>query len=334
MAHTAKKQQPIVITANDMGEVQQPGASVEQTKPQPVGRSKSITAPVASPLDLPTTVFQTALERRKTNRATLLDWIRAALVEGVDYGRIHSMGKSKCQLAAQGMADQCTDPKHWSKPSLWKPGAEKICGMLGITVHYPTLPDYEQSALQGVEIKTVIIRCELHDATGRAIADGVGARSLAQDYGDLNKALKMAEKSAHIDATLRMAGLSEVFTQDLEDQKNQQQQGQGGKERNDRAEVEAKPIGKQSREHLDLEDRIKELKLDQERIKKWCQRKWKVEHFLDLTAAQYRELLTRLPGFAELMAAEASAKREAPQAEDAVVIDPYFAGDVAEQLAG
>ena len=28
----------------------------------------------------------------------------------------------------------------------------------------------------------------------------------------------MATKSAHIDATLRMAGLSEVFTQDLEDQ--------------------------------------------------------------------------------------------------------------------
>jgi hypothetical protein len=49
------------------------------------------------------------------------------------------------------------------------------------------------------------------------VAEGVGARSLAQDYGDVNKALKMAEKSAHIDATLRLAGLSEVFTQDIED---------------------------------------------------------------------------------------------------------------------
>jgi hypothetical protein len=333
MTHATKKQQPIAATG-DAKEVQ-PGAIVEQAKPQPVSRSRSITAPVASPLDLPTTVFQAALERRKTNRVALLEWIRAALVEGVDYGRIHSMGKSKCQYAAKGMAEQCPDPKHWSKPSLWKPGAEKICGMLGVSVHYPTLQDYEQAALQGVDIKTVIIRCELRDATGRAIADGIGARSLTQDYGDLNKALKMAEKSAHIDATLRMAGLSEVFTQDLEDLQNQRQQGQG-KERNDRAETEAKPIGKQSREHHHLEDRIKELKLDRERIKKWCQRKWGIEHFPDLTAAQYRELLTRLPGFAERMAAEAeaSAEREATQPESTGLIDPYFSSDEAEQLAG
>jgi hypothetical protein len=52
---------------------------------------------------------------------------------------------------------------------------------------------------------------------GQVVAEGVGARNLNQDYGDFNKALKMAEKSAHIDATLRLAGLSEVFTQDLED---------------------------------------------------------------------------------------------------------------------
>ena len=38
-----------------------------------------------------------------------------------------------------------------------------------------------------------------------------------KDKGDINKSLKMAEKSAHIDATLRIAGLSEIFTQDLED---------------------------------------------------------------------------------------------------------------------
>jgi hypothetical protein len=35
--------------------------------------------------------------------------------------------------------------------------------------------------------------------------------------GDANKAIKMAQKSAQIDAVLRCAGLSEVFTQDLED---------------------------------------------------------------------------------------------------------------------
>jgi len=49
-------------------------------------------------------------------------------------------------------------------------------------------------------------------------AEGTGARTVdKQDYGDINKSLKMAEKSAHIDATLRVAGLSELFTQDIED---------------------------------------------------------------------------------------------------------------------
>ena len=111
----------------------------------------------------------------------------------------------------------CPDPNHWSKPSLFKPGAEKITGMLGMTVHYPSLPAYETAVLSAVDIKTILMRCELRDAQGRVVAEGVGARSLTQDYGDINKALKMSEKSAHIDAALRVAGLSEVFTQDLED---------------------------------------------------------------------------------------------------------------------
>ena len=89
--------------------------------------------------------------------------------------------------------------------------------MLGVTVHYPTLKDYEKAALTGVTLNQIIIRCEIIDVSGRVVADGVGARLLSQDNGDINKALKMAEKSAHIDATLRMAGLSEVFTQDIED---------------------------------------------------------------------------------------------------------------------
>jgi hypothetical protein len=89
--------------------------------------------------------------------------------------------------------------------------------MLGVIVHYPALERYEQAALEGVQLTHIIVRCELKDGQGNVVAVGVGARSVAQDAGDLNKCLKMAEKSAHIDATLRMAGLSEVFTQDLED---------------------------------------------------------------------------------------------------------------------
>ncbi len=152
----------------------------------------------AGPLDMEPAAFRAGLDRRKENRKALMEWIRSALVENTDYGRIPTK-------------------RGPSKPSLFKPGAEKICGMLGIISTFPTLAEYEQAALKGIEIKNIVLRCALLDSRGVIVAEGVGARSLAQDYGDLNKALKMSEKSAHIDATLRMAGLSEVFTQDIED---------------------------------------------------------------------------------------------------------------------
>ena len=153
---------------------------------------------VSSPIDMDPAAFAAALDRRKTNRKVLLDWIRDALVDGVDFGSVSTK-------------------RGPSKPSLRKPGAEKICGMLNVTPTFPTLPDYEKAALGGVKIESIILRCELIASNGSIVAHGVGARSVSEDEGDLNKALKMAEKSAHIDATLRMAGLSELFTQDLED---------------------------------------------------------------------------------------------------------------------
>ena len=100
---------------------------------------------------------------------------------------------------------------------MWKPGAEKICGMLGLIPRFPNLAEYEKAALGAVDVKVIILKCELHTGNGFVAAEGTGARRVDQDRGDINKSLKMAVKSAHIDATLRVAGLSELFTQDIED---------------------------------------------------------------------------------------------------------------------
>jgi hypothetical protein len=62
-----------------------------------------------------------------------------------------------------------------------------------------------------------MLRCELQNSAGAVLAEGVGARALETDYGDLNKALKMTKKSGQKDAVLNCGGLSEIFTQDLED---------------------------------------------------------------------------------------------------------------------
>ena len=154
---------------------------------------------VVNPLDSMPETFRAGLDRRKENRNTLMDWIRSSLVEGRDYGSIMIRGQK-------------------SKPSLLKPGAEKIAGMLGLIPRFPNLKEYEDCAIKGVGIDAIILKCELRNQLGEVIGEGVGARfTEKQDNGDLNKALKMASKSAMIDATLRCAGISEIFTQDVEE---------------------------------------------------------------------------------------------------------------------
>jgi len=247
----------------------------------------------ANPLDLPATTFQEGLDRRKQNRAALMAWIRDALVDGSDFGRVHLANRSRCRDSRT-----CQNPSHFSKASLFKPGAEKICGMLGVTVRYPSLPEYEKAALTGTNLNQIIIHCEIVDGSGRVIADGVGARIVSQDNGDINKSLKMAEKSAHIDATLRMAGLSEVFTQDIEDMVQRREA-----ESIQRAESELNTgfDGISKDQHQQLETKIKDLGLDRARVKEWMV---KASHnrfasFLELNREFYQILYNKLDQFAE-----------------------------------
>ena len=259
-------------------------APVQTEKPGGAVRALAVTPAPVTPLDLPVEAFRSGLARRKENRARLMEWVRDALVEGVDYGRIPTR-------------------RGPSKPSLWKPGAEKICGMLGVTVHFPTLHDYEQAALHGVQLLHIIVRCELHDAGGRVVADGVGARSLKQDGGDINKALKMAEKSAHIDATLRMAGLSEVFTQDLEDMTHgtdTDTQTQDTPRARLPGAPGAAPACITPAQRQQLEARIEALGLERQRVKDWLIKATHgaVVRFADLHPEQYAQLGDRLEAWA------------------------------------
>lgn len=165
-----------------------------------------------NPLDLPPEEFKAILDRREENRKVLLEWIWSALVKGVDYGPIHFVKRSVCSRGKD-----CDIPNHWSKNSLFKPGSEKICDRLGVTPTWPMLEQYEQRALEGDTIEQIVLRCELVNRNGEVMGVGVGARAVSYDSGDLNKAFKMCKKSGAIDATLTLWGLSEIFTQDIED---------------------------------------------------------------------------------------------------------------------
>ena len=127
-------------------------------------------------------------------------FVQAVMVKGEDYGII----------------------KGTSKPTLLKPGAEKLCEMYGLT---PTLSvtDSEKDWANGFiyyESKCTLVS----KRTGQVVAEGVGScnnretRYVNRDvYTLANTILKMAKKRALVDATLSATRSSGLFTQDIED---------------------------------------------------------------------------------------------------------------------
>lgn len=170
------------------------------------------------------------IQKTMSKIATLQIVVKKNLKENHDFGVI----------AGQG-----------SKPTLLKPGGEKICMLFGLNPEYKFLDkteDYEKGFF------TYNVKCTLY-RNGNPVSQGVGnCNSMEKKYkyvnsdtipstidpstveeitdkwgkkkykipnphiADLvNTILKMSKKRAFIDAVLQVASLSDVFTQDLED---------------------------------------------------------------------------------------------------------------------
>jgi hypothetical protein len=158
------------------------------------------------------------LENFSKARGLFVDWIFNQLVGGVDFLLIHRKvgprnAKTPCPNASDAKGPLC--PTCGGKATLAKPGSEKICGLLQLRPRFKR--DVDTWEMLGGEAGLVTFICELVTPTGVVVAEGRGARHRDNDYGDCNKAIKMATKSAQTDAVLRCAGLSEILTQDLED---------------------------------------------------------------------------------------------------------------------
>lgn len=111
-------------------------------------------------------------------------------------------------------------PGTGSKPTLLKPGAEKLVMLLGLTSEFEIINetrDFEGGFFQ------YQIKCSLKKH-GEIITEGMGTANtrerkyIKQDpYTMDNTVLKMAKKRALVDAALLVGSLSAVFTQDIED---------------------------------------------------------------------------------------------------------------------
>ena len=111
-------------------------------------------------------------------------------------------------------------PGTGNKPTLLKPGAEKIVMLLGLTSEYDiaeSARDFEKGFFQ-YQIKCKLLK------NGVVVTEGMGAANtkerkyLKQDpFSVDNTVLKMAKKRALVDAALLVGSLSDIFTQDIED---------------------------------------------------------------------------------------------------------------------
>jgi len=106
------------------------------------------------------------------------------------------------------------------KPTLLKPGAEKILMLMGLRSEFEiadSTRDFEKGFFQ-YQVRCKLYRGDVLITEGLGAANTKERKYLKQDaYTIDNTVLKIAKKRALIDATLLVASLSEVFTQDIED---------------------------------------------------------------------------------------------------------------------
>src|SRR5439155_15438740 len=137
--------------------------------------------------------------------------------------------KRECPNKEDRLSKSC-DECH-SRAGLLKAGAEKICKLFRLRPRFRQ--DAESYQMLGSPAGTICLVCELEDEHGMIVAEGRGARTKDQEYGEVNKTIKLAEKAAQTDAVLRFAAVSEIFSQDTDEVKE-------GEKRRKKAEKEAK----------------------------------------------------------------------------------------------
>jgi len=135
-----------------------------------------------------------------TDRTFLETFVRAHLIEGTDYYTMVIGGRE-------------------TTPSLSKAGSEKILKLFHLRSVFTV--DHDTWEMFGKEPGLVCYTCTLVNTDGEVVAEGKGARKASQNQNNPNSTIKMALKSAQIDSTIRYGALSGMFTQDLEDMKEE-----------------------------------------------------------------------------------------------------------------
>jgi hypothetical protein len=156
---------------------------------------------IPTPIDTRETLVQQALQ----HYGTLVDFVRSALQSNVDYGIVPGT----------------------KKPTLFKPGAEKLCRLFQLNPRFELTQKIEDWTGQAHGLDAPLFhyhyRCTLW-RNGEIIAEGEASCNSHEKkykngrvFDSVNTICKMAQKRALVAAVLVATGASEFFTQDMED---------------------------------------------------------------------------------------------------------------------
>jgi hypothetical protein len=200
--------------------------TTEMTTPETTLATVDKNSPLALSL-LPSAVMRPILDEYTDRRKTFRRWLKEQLTEGIHYG-IPPGCEPKYDGDGNTIVDgKILDPYQWQvKPSLYKAGADFLCDLMQMDPQFS--PDIETWKMLGAKEGTIVICCRLLSRgdspffTGRVkgdvLGEGRGAGVAGVKRRDGNGAIKIAQKSAKIDAVINTLGLSDLFTQDLEDE--------------------------------------------------------------------------------------------------------------------
>lgn len=144
--------------------------------------------------------FAISINEAKQRTKMLQKFVKDMMVPDVDYGII----------------------KGCNKPSLLKPGAEKLCEVFGFSKQVEILNRVEDwnKGMFHYEVKIILVskRTGIVEAEGIGSCNSMERKFKNQDsFSIVNTLLKMAKKRALVDAVLSATRSSGLFTQDIEE---------------------------------------------------------------------------------------------------------------------
>jgi hypothetical protein len=163
---------------------------------EPAGTDTPPTHSVALTLPVVTSDLECSITEWTHQRQLLTRYIKDHMRLGVDFYTLKMEGRE-------------------TKPAISKAGAEKFLSLFHL--HASFHKDGDTWEMLGSPVGLLCYVCILSTSSGEVVGEGRGARDIKKDRGDVNKAIKMGQKSALCDAVLRTGALSDLFTQDAED---------------------------------------------------------------------------------------------------------------------